>query len=42
VTVKMSEYGNGTTLTKLVRLDLPYAAGIVDHRCSLTVYVLKA
>lgn len=42
VTVKMSEYGNGTTLTKLVRLDLPYAAGIVEHRGSVTVYVLKA
>ena len=42
VTVKMSEYGNGTTLTKLVRLDLPYAAGIVEHRGSVTVYILKA
>jgi hypothetical protein len=42
VTVKMSEYGNGTTLTKLVRLDLPYAAGIVDHRGSITTYIEKA
>lgn len=42
VSVKMSEYGNGTTLTKLVRLDLPYAAGIVEHRGSVTVYILKA
>ena len=42
VTVKMSEYGNGTTLTKLVRLDLPYAAGIVDHRGSVTTYIIKA
>ena len=42
VTVKMSEYGNGTTLTKLVRLDLPYAAGIVEHRGSVTVYIEKA
>ena len=42
VTVKMSEYGNGQTLTKAVRLDMPFAAGIVDHRSSVTVYILKA
>ena len=42
VTMKMSEYGGGTTLTKLVRLDLPYAAGIVDHRGSVTTYIIKA
>jgi hypothetical protein len=42
VTVKMSQYGNGQTLTKAVRLDLPFATGIVDHRSSATVYILKA
>ena len=42
VTVKMSQYGNGQTLTKAVRLDLPFAAGIVDHRSCATVYILKA
>ena len=42
VTVKMSQYGNGQTLTKAVRLDLPFATGIVDHRSSVTVYILKA
>lgn len=42
VTVKMSQYGNGQTLTKAVRLDLPFAAGIVDHRSCATVYIEKA
>lgn len=41
VTVKMSQYGDGKTLTKLVRLDLPFAAGIPDHRYSVTTYIAK-
>lgn len=41
VTVKMSQYGDGKTLTKLVRLDLPYAAGIPDARYSVTTYIAK-
>lgn len=41
VTVKMSQYGDGKTLTKLVRLDLPYAAGIPDSRYSVTTYIAK-
>lgn len=41
-TVKMSEYGNGKTLTRMVRFDAPFAAGIVDHRYSVTVFIEKA
>lgn len=40
-TIKMSEYGNGTTLQRLVRFDAPFAAGIVDPRYSVTVYIQK-
>ena len=42
LTVKMSLYGDGQHLTKLVRLDAPYAAGIPDARNSVTVYIKKA
>lgn len=41
VTVKMSQYGDGKNLTKLVRLDLPFAAGIPDQRFSVTTYIKK-
>lgn len=40
--VKMSMYGTGNTLNKLVRLDAPYAAGIFEPRGSVTVFVKKA
>lgn len=40
-TIKMSEYGNGTTLQRLVRFDAPFAAGIVDPRYSVTVFIEK-
>ena len=42
LTVKMSQYGDGDHLTKLVRLDAPYAAGLPDARNSVTVYIKKA
>ena len=42
VTVKMSQYGDGTNLTKLVRLDTPFAAGIWDARGCVGVYIKKA
>lgn len=41
VTVKMSTYGDGTNLTKLIRLDVPHAAGIWDARSAVAVYVQK-
>lgn len=41
VTVKMSMYGDGETLEKLVRLDAPHAGGIWDSRGSVTVYLEK-
>lgn len=41
VTVKMSQYGDGTNLTKLIRLDVPHAAGIWDARSAVAVYVQK-
>lgn len=41
VTVKMSKYGDGNTLNKLVRLDAPYGAAIVEPRGSVTMYVRK-
>ena len=40
--VKMSMYGTGNTLNKLVRLDAPYAAGIFEPRGSVTVFVKKS
>ena len=42
VAVKMSKYGGGETLTQLVRFDVPHAAGIVDARNCVGVYVKKA
>ena len=42
VTVKMSTYGDGTSLTKLVRLDVPHAAGIWDARGAVAVYIKKS
>ena len=42
VTVKMSMYGDGTNLTKLIRLDAPYAAGIWDARGAVAVYIKKS
>lgn len=42
VTVKMSMYGDGTNLTKLVRLDVPHAAGIWDARGAVAVYIKKS
>lgn len=41
VTVKMSTYGDGTNLTKLVRLDCPFASGIWDARSAVGIYVKK-
>ena len=42
VTVKMSTYGDGTNLTKLIRLDAPHAAGIWDARGAVAVYIKKS
>lgn len=42
VTVKMSLYGDGTNLTKLVRLDVPHAAGIWDARGAVAVFIKKS
>lgn len=42
VTVKMSTYGDGTNLTKLIRLDVPHAAGIWDARGAVAVYIKKS
>lgn len=42
VTVKMSTYGDGTNLTKLIRLDVPHAAGIWDARGCVAVYIKKS
>lgn len=40
--VKMSMYGEGKTLNKLVRLDAPFAAGLFEPRGSVTVYIKKS
>lgn len=37
--VKMSMYGEGISLTKLIRLDAPFAAGLFEPRGSVTVYI---
>lgn len=42
VTVKMSTYGEGKNLIKLVRLDVPHAAGIWEPRSCVAVYIKKA
>lgn len=39
ITLKMMEFGDGKNGVKMVRLDLPYAAKIHDHRESVTTYV---
>ena len=39
VTVKMSMYGEGDYLEKMIRLDLPFGAGLMDPRCSVTTYL---
>ena len=41
ITVKMSTYGDGTNLTKLIRLDVPHAAGIWEPRGCVAVYIEK-
>ena len=41
VAVKMSKYGEGNCLTKLVRFDVPHAGGIIDARNCVGVYVKK-
>lgn len=38
VTVKMSQYGEGDYLEKMVRFDLPFGAGLMDPRLSCTTY----
>lgn len=42
VTVKMSMYGEGDTLEKMIRLDAPHASGIWEPRSCVGVYVKKA
>lgn len=42
ITVKMSTYGDGTNLSKLIRLDVPHAGGIWDARSAVLVLVKKA
>lgn len=39
VTVKMSMYGDGDYLEKMIRLDLPFGAGLMDPRFSVTTYL---
>lgn len=39
VTVKMSQYGDGEYLEKLLRLDLPFGCGVVDPRLSVTSFL---
>lgn len=40
--VKMSMYGEGISLQKLVRLDAPFAAGLFEPRGSVTVYIAQS
>ena len=42
VTVRMSMYGEGDCLEKLIRLDAPHASGIWEPRSCVGVYVKKA
>lgn len=42
ISVKMSMYGEGDCLEKLIRLDVPHAAGIWEPRSCVGVYVKKA
>lgn len=39
VTVKMSQYGEGEYLEKLIRLDVPFGAGLMDPRLSVTTFL---
>lgn len=39
VTAKMSAYGEGEYLEKMIRVDLPFAAGLMDPRLSVTSYL---
>lgn len=39
VTAKMSMYGEGEYLEKMIRIDLPFAAGLMDPRLSVTTYL---
>lgn len=39
VTAKMSMYGEGDYLEKMIRVDLPFGAGIMDPRFSVTTYL---
>jgi len=39
VTVKMSMYGEGDYLEKMIRLDCPFGAGLMDPRLSCTTYL---
>lgn len=41
VYVKMSKYGDGDELEKLVRFDVPHAGGIVDARSCVGIYCKK-
>lgn len=42
ISVKMSMYGEGDCLEKLIRLDVPHAAGIYEPRSCVGVYIKKA
>ena len=39
VTVKMSMFGEGDYLEKMIRLDCPFGAGLMDPRLSVTTYL---
>lgn len=39
VTAKMSMYGEGEYLEKMIRVDLPFGAGLLDPRLSVTTYL---
>jgi hypothetical protein len=39
VTAKMSMYGEGEYLEKMIRIDLPFGAGLMDPRFSVTTYL---
>jgi len=41
VSVKMSKFGDGKNMQSLVRLDLPYAAGVPDARRQSLLYIKK-
>ena len=42
ISIKMSQYGNGTNMTVLGRLDAPYAFTLPEPREAVTVYFEKA